>query len=90
MTTGIGHWRAAAAHLEAVDARQHEVEHDEVGRLVRHPAQRLVAVVHALDRVAVAHQVAPDDIRHRGVVVYHDDPPRRIAGCLAKGFPFRN
>jgi len=34
--------------------------------------------VHTLDRVAVTHEVAPDDIRHRGIVVNHDDPARRI------------
>ena len=41
--------------------------------------------MHALDRVAVAHEVTPDDIRHCGIVVYDDDPAWRI-GLLTKGF----
>jgi hypothetical protein len=67
-----------AAHLEAVHAGQHEVEDDEVGWLLGHPAQRLVAVVHALDRVPVPHEVTPDNVRHGGIVVDNDNPPRRI------------
>jgi hypothetical protein len=43
--------------------------------------------VHALDRVTVAHEVTPDDIRHRGIVVDDDDPARRI-GVAYQGFPF--
>jgi hypothetical protein len=43
--------------------------------------------VHALDRVAVAHEVTPDDIRHRGIVVDDDDPARRI-GVAYQSFPF--
>jgi hypothetical protein len=44
--------------------------------------------MHALDRVAVAHQVTPDDIRHRGVVVDDDDPPWRIGVAHQRIFPF--
>src|SRR5438045_2117239 len=42
------------AHLEPVELRQHQVEHDEVDRLVPELAQRLLAVARLDDAEAVA------------------------------------
>src|SRR4029078_7258166 len=43
----------AAADLEPVDLRKHDVEHDEVDRLLREPAQSLVAVAGLDDAIGV-------------------------------------
>ena len=67
-----------AAHLQAVHAGQHQVEDDQVGRLLGDPAQRLVPVVHALDRMAVADEVPADDVGDGGIVVHDEDPSRWI------------
>src|SRR6202021_4254571 len=63
-----------AAHLQAVHARQHEVEHDQVGRFLGDAAQRLVSVVHALNGVPVPDQVPAHHVGDGGIVVDHDDP----------------
>ena len=42
-----------AAHLEAVEAGQHHVEHHQVDGLLREPAQRLLAVARLDDRIAL-------------------------------------
>jgi hypothetical protein len=66
------------ADLEAVDAGQHQVEHHQVGGALGDHAQCLVAVADALHAVAVAHQVALDYVRHRRVVIDHDDPAGQV------------
>jgi hypothetical protein len=43
--------------------------------------------VHAFDRVAVADQVTPDDVRDGGIVVDDDDPAWWI-GIAYQGGPF--
>ena len=67
-----------AAHLETVDAGQHEVEDDEVRGLLGHPAQRLLPVTHAFDVVPVADEVPSDDVGHGRIVVDDHDPAGRI------------
>ena len=72
---GEHHDRHAArlAHLaadgEAVHARQHHVEHDDVGRLGLERAQAVVGVCHGLDREAEPAQVLGEQLAERLVVV---------------------
>ena len=61
------------ADLEAVDARQHQVEHDQVGRLAGRGLDRGPAVVHDRDAVALADEVALDDLGHDRLVVDDQD-----------------
>ena len=65
-----------AADLESVDARQHEVEDHEVGRGDQGPVERHSPVAHRLHGIAVALEVADDDLRHGDIVVDHQDPGR--------------
>src|SRR6185312_7844836 len=66
------------ADLEAVDAGQHQVEDHEVRLPLGDAPQRLLTIVHALDGMSVADQVASDHVGDRRVVVDHDDPARQI------------
>src|SRR6202035_842954 len=66
----------------------HEVQHDQVRRLVRDAAEGLEAVVDALDVVPVADQVAPDDVGEGGIVV-HDDDAAGTVGAGHDGTPRR-
>jgi len=44
--------------------------------------------VHAFDGVTVTYEVPPDNVRNGRIVVYDDDPARRI-GVTYQGFPFQ-
>jgi hypothetical protein len=68
----------APAHLEPVDARQHEIEDHEVGRLGQRPVERGAPVGEGLDHVAVVLEVAGDDLGDGGIVVDHQDPRRGL------------
>ena len=63
-----------AADLEAVDAGEHQVEHDRVvlGRL-RHP-DRVVARARDVDRVTLLDEPAPEQARHLELVLDDQDP----------------
>ena len=65
----VGRRPQPAAHLEAVDARHHHVEHDQVGRLVAHGGQGARPVGRLADLVAGVAEVVDDDLAHGGVVV---------------------
>ena len=70
---------AQAAHdLEPVDAREHDVEHGEVGRALGGEGHCLEPVEGNAGLVAGALEVAGDDLADRGLVV--DDQDRRAAG----------
>ena len=57
MITGTGRkGPETAADLEPVHAWQHEVEHDEVGRVGERPFEGDAAVADDLDREALAHR----------------------------------
>ena len=62
-----------AAELEPVRSREHHVEHDEVGRLLLEQLARAVAVVGLERRVALALEVAHDDLAHDRLVVDDED-----------------
>ena len=77
MITGTG--RALAqppTHLEAVDARQHEVEHHEIGPARLRVLERDEPVADRVDDDALALEVAHDDLAH-GRVVFDDQHPGR-------------
>ena len=63
----------APHHLEAVQARQHQVEHDQVRRAFRHGVERREPVGGDARLVAGALQVGGDDLADRRLVVDHED-----------------
>src|SRR5579884_2322935 len=63
----------AAAGLQAVDARHHHVEDDEVGTLRLQALQPLLAVGGGVDVVALDAQVHRDDVEEAGVIVDDED-----------------
>jgi hypothetical protein len=69
-----------AAHLQAVDLGQHQVQYHQVGRGRGDPFQRGTAVRGALDGVSGTEQVAGDDFGDGGVVVDDKDAghPTRV------------
>src|SRR6185312_9270463 len=60
-----------AQHRETVDARQHDVEEDQLGQLGLRQLQRLLAVGSLLHRVAVLLQHAAQHRADRGRIVHH-------------------
>ena len=80
----LEHRVSAAQELESADARQHQVEHDEVGRVGARELERLLAVAHRPGRVAGALEIAPHDLGDRRLVV--DDEDRASgSGCHVVG-----
>ncbi len=57
------------ADLEPVHARQHQVEHHEIGLLPLEGGERGRAVGGERDTIARALKIAPDDIAHGWIVV---------------------
>src|SRR4051794_18803229 len=73
--------RAQMTHdLEPTDARQHEIEHDEVGMPGRGAGERGVAVACGARVVVGALEVARDDLGDRRLVVDDENPPATPAG----------
>ncbi len=68
----------AATHLEPVEAGQHEVEHDEVGRVVGVSLHRAWPVEGLHDAKPLCHKAIRDRLVDRGVVL--DDEQRRRRG----------
>ena len=66
--------RMPPAHLEAVDLRQHQVEHDEVERLLGEAVERLLAVAGRDHLVAVALERERQQGLDRLLVVDEQDP----------------
>jgi D-alanyl-D-alanine carboxypeptidase/D-alanyl-D-alanine-endopeptidase (penicillin-binding protein 4) len=62
-----------AAEREPVGAGQHDVEHDEVGQLALEQLAGTVAVGGLERAVAVALEIAHDDLAHDRLVVDHED-----------------
>jgi len=73
-----------AAHLQAVDARQHPVEHDRVVVELGGVPHGVRAGGRDLDGVAVLLQPAPDQVRHARLVLHHQHPhgKQRYAGHM--------
>ncbi len=65
--------REPAEDLDAVDAGQHQVEDDEVGRAVLGRAQGSRTVRGAVDVEAGVAQVAVDDLGDEGIVIDDED-----------------
>jgi len=63
----------APADLEAADARHHQVEHDEVGRLAARHFERLLAVGGGQDVELLAPQVECEDVDEVLLVVHDQD-----------------
>jgi hypothetical protein len=63
----------APRHLQAVDARQADVEHPGVERDRGDAGERLLSAGHLLDGVPVEQQDAAQRFAHRAVVVHHRD-----------------
>jgi hypothetical protein len=61
-----------AAHLEPVDAGQHQIEDQQIGPGPLVGLQRGVAVSGERDLVSGALQIAPHDVAHGRVVVDHE------------------
>jgi hypothetical protein len=78
----LGALAQAAHHLQAVDARQHEVEHDEVGPPLAGHLERPLAVAGDEGGVSAALEVARDDVRDRALVVddEHRGPDMAVRG----------
>ena len=80
-----------AAHLEAVDARQHDVEQQQVGADGRHPLQRHLAGRRDVDHVAFEDEVVADHPRQRRIVLDDENAllhPASLAGSSsATGVP---
>ncbi len=70
------------AHLDAVEAREHEVEEHQVGLRVVERGERLAAVPAEGGLEALGAQDDADHLGERGVVVDHQDPC-----CHLKVFP---
>ena len=73
------------AHLDAVDARQHHVEDDEVGWLVARFDERVGTVGHDVDRVALVRERAPERRSEASIVVHHQDPSARAHARMMAG-----
>ena len=65
-------------HLDPVDPRQHQVEHDQVGAVHGGEPQRLGAVGGAVGLIAGPLHVAADDVEDRRLVV--DDQHGALGG----------
>ena len=65
-----------AAHLKAVDARQHQVQHHQVRWVLARTYQRGVAVRDLGRTQAGSAEVAGDDLRHGLVVFDHEHVSR--------------
>ncbi len=62
------------ADLEAVEAREHHVEHDQIGLVCREALQRLLAAGRARDAVAGGLEVEADDLQVARLVVDGEYP----------------
>ena len=62
-----------AAHLDAVELGHHDVEQDQIGQVLAHGSQRLLAVRGGDDLVAVRRQPRAQDVDVGGVVVDDED-----------------
>src|SRR5439155_23145604 len=60
------------ADRQAVDARQHDVEHDQVGLELAEAGQGLGAVAHRFDLVSLAAQVELGQLQDVALVVDHE------------------
>jgi hypothetical protein len=63
----------ALQHLQAVHARQAEVEHGEREVLVGERVQRARAVLHPVDRVALGLERDADTLAERGIILDKQD-----------------
>ena len=69
----VAHLAQSRHHLQAVEARQHHVEHDQVRPVLERRLHRRRAVRRRHGAEAVASQVARDDLRDGRLVVDHED-----------------
>src|SRR6185437_441734 len=62
-----------AAHLEAIAARQHHIEHDQVAARALEPLHRSIAVVHGVDIEAFRAQVLREPRRDERIILDDED-----------------
>ena len=78
MMIGIAGGRGIGAHrvadLQAVEARQHEVEDDQIDRLAAQPRQHVATGRQALHRVAGAGQVVGNQLGDVEIVLDDQNP----------------
>ncbi len=77
-----------AADLEARDAGQHPVEHDEVGWILGQAKLGLVAALDAFDDIAFGFEIVGEQQREIGFVL-DDKDARRGNRARARGFSAR-
>ena len=79
-----GHRRALLAQpaddLEAIDARQAEIEDDHVGGTAAHGLQRGLAILDLDDLMALRREAGPEEAPDRGLVIDHQHAQRRAGG----------
>ena len=68
-------------HLEAVDAREHDVEHDEIDAAAIETIERCLAVAHQLDLVTVQREVVAHHLAQRAFVF--DDQDRTAHDAIS-------
>ena len=74
-----------AAHTEAVDLRQHHIQHDQTTLLILEPVERLPAIRHRVNLVPFSAEVFRDPGREVRVVLDHENAVRRLRGCAHDG-----
>ena len=79
----------AAADLEAVDAGQADVEHDEADRVPRELRERLLAGAHPDHAIAVTAEVRPHDRADRLLVLDEEHRSARLPRRQVRGLALR-
>ncbi len=89
----VGAFAQAAAQGQAVGAGQHQVQHDEVGRMPAQPVPHGLAVTHGGRTHARGAQVVAQQLADVGIVVHHQDARtlggRGCGGWCAHGLHWR-
>ena len=75
ISTGVSpRSRIGAQHRLAADAREHEVEHDQVDRIAVDRLDGRASVAHDRDLVTVPFEVQPQDLGQARLVLDDQDP----------------
>ena len=73
------------AHEPAVHPRQHQIQHDEIGRRCPRPGQHVAAGREVVDRMARPLEIMPDEIRDI-LTVFDDEHARHGADLMHHDF----
>ena len=77
MITGSSERARISAELEPVDPWEHDVEDDEVGRILLEEPARGASVLGLLRRIAGSLEIADRDVAHDRLVVDHENGRHR-------------